>query len=136
MNIEAKINADFTAAFKAKDFDRKNILAVVRGEMQNLKKILIIDELDDENSTIILTKFVKGIRMNIKQSAIPKSSDLYELEVLEGYLPKEISEDDIRDQIKELIESGVTNIGQVMRAFANKPVNRQLVSEIYTQLDK
>lgn len=134
MNIETKINSDFIIAFKTKDFARKNVLAVVRGEMQNLKKNLMVDVLDDEKTITVLMKFIKGIRSNITMASVPNPDHVYELGILESYLPVEMSEDDIRAKIIELIEAGASNIGQIMRVFVTLYVDRQKVSTIYKEL--
>jgi uncharacterized protein YqeY len=54
----------------------------------------------------------------------------YELVIIESYLPKQMSEADINEKLDELISSGVTDIGSIMKAFATLSVDKKLVSEL------
>ena len=53
-----------------------------------------------------------------------------ELLVIESYLPKQMSEAEVNAKLDEIIASGVSNIGMIMKAFATLPVDKKLVSEL------
>ena len=59
MTLKEQINADFMAAFKAKDMDRKNFLGVVKGEIQN--EAGRSGKEDDDTVLAILKKMEKSL---------------------------------------------------------------------------
>jgi uncharacterized protein YqeY len=128
MTIEKRIEADFMKAFKEKNAEVKSLLSTVKGEMQTMKKNLVVENLSDEESTKILGKFAKNLKENIRLMNDEKSK--MELIIIESYLPKQMSEDEVNAKLDEILASGVTNIGQIMKEFAQLPVDKKLVSEL------
>ena len=55
---------------------------------------------------------------------------LNELKLVESYLPKNLSAEEIQSKIDGLVASGVKNMGQLMKEFANLPADKKLVSEM------
>jgi uncharacterized protein YqeY len=88
-------------AFKEKNANVKNLLAVVKGEMQTTKKNLVVTELSDEQSIKILSKIPKNLKENISLANDQKSID--ELVIIESYLPKQMSEVEINTKLDEII---------------------------------
>ena len=128
MTIEKRIEADFLKAFKEKNTEVKSLLSTVKGEMQTMKKNLVVDNLSDDESIKILGKFAKNLKENIRLMNDEKSQR--ELLVIESYLPKQMSEAEVNAKLDEIIASGVSNIGIIMKAFATLPVDKKLVSEL------
>jgi len=128
MTIEKRIEGDFMKAFKEKNAEVKSLLSTVKGEMQTMKKNLVVENLSDEESTKILGKFAKNLKENIRLMNDEKSK--MELTIIESYLPKQMSEDEVNAKLDEILASGVTNIGQIMKEFAQLPVDKKLVSEL------
>jgi len=128
MTIEKRIEADFMKAFKEKNAEVKSLLSTVKGEMQTMKKNLVVENLSDEESTKILGKFAKNLKENIRLMNDEKSK--MELSIIESYLPKQMSEDEVNAKLDEILASGVTNIGQIMKEFAQLPVDKKMVSEL------
>jgi len=128
MTIEKRIEADFMKAFKEKNVEVKSLLSTVKGEMQTMKKNLVVENLSDEESTKILGKFAKNLKENIRLMNDEKSK--MELSIIESYLPKQMSEDEVNAKLDEILASGVTNIGQIMKEFAQLPVDKKMVSEL------
>ena len=128
MTIEKRIEADFLKAFKEKNTEVKSLLSTVKGEMQTTKKNLMVDNLSNDESIKILAKFAKNLKENIRLMNDEKSQR--ELLVIESYLPKQMSEAEVSAKLDELIASGVSNIGMIMKAFATLPVDKKLVSEL------
>jgi uncharacterized protein YqeY len=62
MTIENQINQSFLSAYKNKDMNLKNFLGIIKGEMENVKKNIMVDSLPDAETMKILAKFVKGIK--------------------------------------------------------------------------
>lgn len=128
MTIEKKIEADFLKAFKERNVEVKSLLSTVKGEMQTIKKNLIVENLSDEESIKILGKFAKNLKENIRLMNDEKSK--MELSIIESYLPKQMSEEEVNAKLDEIIASGASNIGMIMKAFAQLPVDKKLVSEL------
>jgi uncharacterized protein YqeY len=139
MSLKAKINADYLSAFKNKDVVTKNLLSVIKGELQTLEKNTGVDNISDDEVTKILNKNVKSLKETISLMNEGASKELTkkELEILESYLPKQMSEDEIRVKITELIENGeANNIAEVMRIFGKLPADRSLVASTFHSLKK
>lgn len=128
MTIEKQIETDFLKAFKERNTEVKSLLSTVKGEMQTTKKNLVVENLSDEESFKILGKFAKNLRENIRLVNDEKSQR--ELSVIEAYLPKQMSESEVIAKLDEILASGVTNIGQIMKEFAQLPVDKKMVSEL------
>jgi len=131
MTIEKQINADFMLAFKNRNFEVKTLLGTVKGEMDNLKKTLNVQDLSDEKSIELLNKFAKNLRETIKLTDDIKSKN--ELVIIEEYLPKQMTEDEIRIKLDEVIASGAKTIGDIMKVFATLPADKKIVSELVKQ---
>ena len=114
--------SDFKDAMKAKDEVRKNTISFARAavkqyEIDNRK------ELDDEGIVAILAKQVKMRKdalSDFEKAGRMDLADAYkqEIEVLQKYLPAQLSADEIRDIVKataaELgIEGGKQNMGKL-----------------------
>ena len=132
MTLKEKINADYMTAFKAKDAVSKKLLSVIKGEIQTIEKNIGVDSLSDEEVTKILNKTVKSLKETLQASDSEETK--LELEIVEAYLPKQLSKDEIVSKVTELKIAGVTNIGQIMKEFANLPVDRKLVSEVIKEV--
>ena len=65
MTLKEKINTDFMIAFKSKNMISKNILSVIKGEIQTIEKNIGSDNLSDDEVTKILTKTVKSLKETI-----------------------------------------------------------------------
>ena len=121
--------ADFKDAMKAKDEVRKNTISFARAavkqyEIDNRK------ELDDEGIVAILAKQVKMRKdalSDFEKAGRMDLADAYkqEIEVLQKYLPAQLSADEIRDIVKTTaadlgIEGGKQNMGKLMGAVMGK----------------
>ena len=132
MTLKEKINADYMTAFKAKDAVSKKLLSVIKGEIQTIEKNVGVDSLSDEEVTKILNKTVKSLKETLQAS--DSADTKLELEIVEAYLPKQMSKEEIVSKVTELKVAGVTNIGQIMKEFATLPVDRKLVSEVIKEV--
>ncbi len=128
MSLKLKINADFMKAFKEKNTELKSLLATLKGEIQTIEKNLMVENISDEDVIKILNKFAKNMRENIRLVNDEKSKT--ELEIIESYLPKNLSVEEIQEKINSLVASGMTNMGLIMKEFATLPADKKLVSEM------
>lgn len=129
MSLKEKINADYMSAFKSKNVVAKNLLSVVKGEIQTIEKNIGVDSLSDDEVVKILNKTVKSLKET--QSKSPSAQTAEELFIIESYLPKQMTEEEIISKIEELISAGASSTGEIMRGFAGLPADRKMVSEIY-----
>ena len=110
MSLKEQLMSDFKDAMKAKDEVRKNTISFARAAVKQY-------EIDNRKDA--LSDFEKAGRMDL--------ADAYkqEIEVLQKYLPAQLSADEIRDIVKataaELgIEGGKQNMGKLMGAVMGK----------------
>jgi uncharacterized protein YqeY len=140
--IKEQINKDYMTAFKAKNTVAKNLLSVVKGEIQTIEKNTGVENMSDEDVLKILTKTSKSLNETIKSlSPIDgKGEDILqavvELAIIQGYLPKQMSKDEVSEKVTELLNSGITNIGAIMKEFATLPADKKMVSEILKEIIK
>jgi uncharacterized protein YqeY len=101
--------------------------------------------MSDEDVLKILQKSAKSLRETISslektQTGMYFSNDLVsakeELSIIESYLPKQMSKEEITEKVTELVNSGVTQMGAIMKEFSTLPVDKKMVSEIVKELVK
>jgi uncharacterized protein YqeY len=135
MTLKEQINKDYIEAFKAKNMVKKNLLSVIKGEIQTVEKNSGVENLLDEWVIKILNKSAKSLKETIK-SLVPTDNGeglvqaCVELAIVECYLPKLMSEQEIQSKIDQLLLSGVTNIGLIMKEFNGLSVDKKIVSEL------
>lgn len=137
--IKQQINKDYMTAFKSKNTVAKNLLSVVKGEIQTIEKNIGVENLSDEDVLKILTKTAKSLKETINSISNDSESELLskstaELIIIEGYLPKQMSKEEVTEKVIELKNSGVTNIGAIMKEFASLPVDKKMVSEVIKEV--
>lgn len=134
MTLKEKINADFMTALKSKNAVAKSILSVVKGEIQNVEKNVGSDNLSDVEVTKILTKTVKSLKETITLTNDERSKT--ELAIVEVYLPKQMSKEEVTAKVTELVNAGITQIGAIMKEFATLPADKKMVSESIKEVIK
>lgn len=122
--LEEKILNDYKESMKAKDALKSSVLSFLRAEMINLANAKKKNKLDDPEVVTVIKKqikqrqdsieqFTKGGRLEMAQK------EQKEMEVLKSYLPPELSTDEIKKIIGEIIlatgASGIKDMGRVMK---------------------
>src|ERR1700754_1228228 len=114
MAIAQKIDADIVTAMKAKDEHRLTTLRMVKSALKN-KAIDKRAELTDAEQSQILSTLIKQRRESVESFTKGNRPELAEKErveitMIEGYLPKEAGEDEIRTVVQaavaQLAEAG------------------------------
>ncbi len=144
MNIEEKINADIKAAMLAKDSKKLEAVRAIKSAILLLKTSP--EGFTEETAMKAIQKEVKKRKESADLYTQQNRTDLVEVElyqasVMEEYLPKQLSEDEIKTQLQEIIKAvGATSaadMGKVMGAstkhFAGKADNK-IVSQLVKQL--
>jgi uncharacterized protein YqeY len=129
--LKEQINIDHMTAFKNKDVVSKNLLSVIKGEIQTLEKNTNVENLSDEEVTKILNKSVKSLKEMVSSGSVQAK---IELTILESYLPKQMTREEVTQKATELLNSGITQIGSIMKEFATLPVDKKMVSEVVKEL--
>jgi uncharacterized protein YqeY len=142
MRLRDKINADLTAAMKAREAERLSVLRMMKAAVKN-KEIDLIKELEDGEVVQVLISLIKQRRDSIEQFTKGGRLDLAEKEtaeiaVIEEYLPAAVTEEEMGKAVQEvLLETGAVSIkdmGRVMKAcmarFAGRPVDGGKISEM------
>lgn len=126
-------------AFKSGDKIKKNLLGVVKGEITTTEKNTNTESLADAEVAKILTKIAKNLKETIAASNSEEAKT--ELSVVEAYLPKQMSESEIRSAIEQVIvETGASSpgeMGKVMGGFNAKYAGKadgKIVSNIVKEL--
>ena len=126
--LRDKVNADMTAAMKARDAARLSALRMLKAAIMN-KGIEKGHDLDDAEVLQVVSSLVKQRRDSIEQFEKGGRTDLVEKEtgeiaVLEAYLPPAASADEIDTAVAAAIaETGaasVKDMGKVMKAVMPK----------------
>ena len=131
--IKEQINKDYMTAFKSKNTVAKNLLSVVKGEIQTQEKNTGVENMSDEDVLKILTKTSKSLKEMV---ATGNEQAKEELEIIESYLPKQMSREEVTGKVTELVNSGITNIGAIMKEFASLPADKKMVSEAIKEIVK
>lgn len=134
MTQKEKIEKDYIVAFKSKDKIAKSLLSVVKGEIQNTEKNVGQSSLSDSEVNKILAKISKNLKETINQSNDEESKA--QLLIIESYLPKQMSREEIEQLVGGLMITGVKNIGLIMKEFANLPADKKIVSEVIKEMVK
>lgn len=115
-NLKDRIREDLNAARRQRDRDRARLLSTVLADIRN-KEIDVRHELDDDEVIEVLTRCVKLRNEAAEQMASrPERAEKEraEAEILKGYMPAQLEEEEIRELIAQAIEAGADNIGAVM----------------------
>lgn len=122
MSLKVKLMDDFKKSMKEKDVVKKRTITLVRGDIKQ-KEVDTREELNDEQILDIIAKQVKQRRDSIEEFKKGDRQDLVEesqleIAVLMGYLPEQLSEEEVRKVVLSVIEEvGATSpkdIGKVM----------------------
>ena len=124
MSLKDKLMLDLKEAMKDKDTIRKNTVQLVRSGVLQIEKDKKI-ELDDEGVLDVISKELKKRRDSMPDYVKSGRQDLIdnlnkEIEVLLTYLPKQLTEDEIRAIVEEAVkETGATTMKDMGKVMAN-----------------
>ena len=142
MTLEDRITEDFKGALRAGDQIRKQTISFLRSKMQYYAIDKRKDKLDDAEVAVVLKKLIKQRQDSIAQFEKGQRPDLVdkekkEMEILESYLPQELSIEEVAKIVDEAIrESGATamkDMGRVMKEVMTRTQGRadnKMVSDL------
>jgi hypothetical protein len=123
MTISERVNQDMVAAMKAREEARLSTVRMIKSALKN-KEIDKRAPLDDQESMAVLNTMIKQRKESIEQFTKGGRPELAEKEaaeitLIEGYLPKAVSADEIAAKVKETIADmgspTIKDMGAVMK---------------------
>jgi len=148
MKLYQKIESDMKEAMRRKDAGKLSVLRMLVSAVKTMEIDKKLKEAQDGDVIKILQTQVKQHKESIAQFEKGNRADLVsketaELKVLEGYLPKQLTESEIEAMVKSAIsESGATtkqDMGKVMKLVMEKAGGRadgKLISALVSNLLK
>lgn len=117
-----RLKLDLIQAKKDKDKLKNALLSTLVGEIEKIGKAKSNNEITEGRIIATINKFVADAKEVLKLAA--EGSDMWlkakaEIEILEKYLPKMVSEEDIEKHVQKVVaELGdKVNIGALMRSL-------------------
>ena len=130
-----KIDADLKLALKNQDKFTLSVLRMLKSEFINESRKGTLHELSDEEALKVIKRQVKIREQSIKEYTEYNKLDLVqnlekEVEVLNKYLPEEMSEEQIVKIIDEafieLNPTSIKDMGKVMKTISPKLTNADM----------
>ena len=115
MSLEERISEDIKKAMLAREKDRLEALRAIKSAILLLKTEKNAGEINEEAEIKLLQKLSKQRKESAEIYKSQNRQDLYEvevgqMEVINEYLPKQLSVEEITDTIKKLIaENNITS---------------------------
>lgn len=147
MTLQERIDSDLKDAMRAKDAARLNVLRMLKSAVKYAAIEKPDGVLDDATATQVIRKQVKQRQDSIEsfeKGGRPElaAKEKEEMEILNAYLPKGLSADELSALVRETIaEVGATSkaqMGAVMKALQAKAAGRAdgkaLSAEVQKQL--
>lgn len=134
MDIKTQIQKDRIEALKLGQTQRKATLDYILGEIQKKEKD---PNAKGDVAVAVIKAYIKSLRgfIDAHRSERPEVCRQYEeeIELLTNYLPRQLSEAELRAEIEALRASGVEKKGLIIKALKEKhgaAVDGKLASEI------
>ncbi len=138
MTLKDRITEDMKAAMRAKEAERLGTIRLLTAAMKQKE----VDErvtLDDAAIVAIIDKLIKQRRDSIQAFTQAARQDLAdkeaaEMAVLQGYLPKRLSDDEVASEVRALVAelgaAGPGDMGKVMAAAKAKLAGKAEMSQV------
>ncbi len=124
MLLKEKINSDLKEALKAGNAEKRDTLRFIVSAIKNaeIEKIKKEEGLNDEEVIEVVSRQIKQRKDSVEQYKKGNRPDLAEkenkeIEILLKYLPKQLSEEEIRKEVKKtILQIGASsaNFGKIM----------------------
>ena len=132
MSLKSKITEDMKAAMKAKEAQRLSAIRLLLAAIKQ-REVDERKDLSDGEIASVIEKMIKQRRDSIAQFQAANRKDLvdvetFELNLLSGYLPKQMSDAEIASEVSAAIAQagakGVADMGKVMGVLKSKLAGR------------
>ena len=142
MSLRDRLSEDLKLAMKARDQLRMDVIRMIKAAVLN-KEVEMKKDRDDADMSRIMTTMIKQRKESVEQYEKGQRAELaakerQEISIIESYLPKALSADELERIVESLIqETGATSakdMGAVMKAvmarLAGQPVDGKQVSDL------
>jgi uncharacterized protein YqeY len=128
MSLLERLNSDIKQAMKNKEKDKLGVIRMIKSSIQN-EAIKSGKELSEEDELTVLSREVKQRKDSLHEFDKAGRQDLVEkirteLQYVELYMPKQLSEEEVTEIVKQAIsETGASSkaeMGKVMAAIMPK----------------
>ena len=149
MDLKEKIKNDFKETFKAKDFFCLSVLKMLSSAITNAEIAKKRKNLSEEELLEVISSEAKKRKDAIEQYKKGRRDDLVakeekELEILEKYLPEQLSEEKIKEVVQKTIkEIGASSpadfgkvMGKIMTQLKNKADGAIIAKIVKEELEK
>ena len=149
MSLEQQIDKDYIQAMKDRNTERSSALSFLRSQIKYARIELRTEKVEDKEIIVVIKKQIKQRQDSIDQFKQGNRMDLVqkeekELAILKSYLPAEMSGEEIRAIIREVIKSSgaasVKDMGKVMKEagakLAGRADNKQVSEIVKEELTK
>lgn len=142
MSLRDRLTEDLKVAMKARDQLRMDVIRMIKAAVLN-KEVEMKKDLDDAEMSRIMTTMIKQRKESVEQYEKGQRAELAEKErqeisIIEAYLPKALSPEELDRTVDVVIrETGANSakdMGAVMKAvmarLAGQPVDGKQVSDL------
>ncbi len=138
MSLKEQLKEDLKSAMRDKDNVRKNVVQLIKAGVLQVEKDNKVT-LDDEGVLDVIAKQLKQRRDSLPDYEKSGREDLInqlkrEMEILMGYLPAQLTHEELEQIVKEAVEAtgaqSVKDMGKVMAAVMPKTKGRADGKEI------
>jgi uncharacterized protein YqeY len=142
MSLRDRLTEDLKLAMKARDQLRMDVIRMIKAAVLN-KEVEMKKDLDDAEMSRIMTTMIKQRKESVEQYEKGQRAELaakerQEISIIESYLPKALSADELERIVETVIrETGADSakdMGAVMKTvmarLAGQPVDGKHVSDL------
>ena len=142
MSLRDRLSEDLKLAMKARDQLRMDVIRMIKAAVLN-KEVEMKKDLDDAEMSRIMTTMIKQRKESVEQYEKGQRAELaakerQEISIIEAYLPKALSSDELIQTVDAVIrETGANSakdMGAVMKAvmarLAGQPADGKQVSDL------
>ncbi len=131
--LEDKLSKDYIEAMKAKDSIRSSTVSFLRAQVKNVRIEKRLEKLEDADVIAVIKKQIKQRQDSIEQYSQGGRQDLVDKEtaefnILKTYLPKEMSQGELKriieETMKETQATTMKDMGKVMKVVGEKIAGR------------
>ena len=144
MSLYDRLSEDLKRAMKDRDQLRMDVIRMMKAALLN-KELELKKDLDDAEMSRVMTTLVKQRREAVEQYQKANRADLAgkelkEIDIIQGYLPQALSQDDIvrlvESTILETGAKGLKDMGPVMKAVMAKLTGQTIDGKQLSELVK
>ena len=142
MSLRDRLTEDLKLAMKARDQLRMDVIRMIKAAVLN-KEVETKKDLDDAEMSRIMTTMIKQRKESVEQYEKGQRAELaakerQEISIIESYLPKALSADELERVVETVIRetgaSSAKDMGAVMKSvmtrLAGQPVDGKHVSDL------